>query len=512
MPSGPPPMLSITGELASAPNRSGRMRHLGGSMTPFWWPNGRWHGNARPTSQSSSTGSCEPTTCCSERSWGMRGGVTAIQCWGARSSSLAISRIWVASAGMAARGARRLRHAGAAPTSPKPSAPPGLPSAACWSVAHWTCTSPWSKRPAAETTSSGAALRSVAQPSGSRYQADRSIAGCCTPERQLPSTGLRAGSSPYGSRAREPLIPAAAVVPPSVPASLVLTTPSVSAKLPPGRSITGSAETSDGMPFGVKPSAVAEPSASPTDTPIGVSSPALGSSSTITSSASPQVLPVSACRLDRPTDHAGYWSIIASVSDSTSKNTSSQATTASGEPTAFDHQPDRTGRFSARPEKWNQAATTSVTTVSPSSIVVNPKCHSGNWFDHGTPKLDTYHQPLTLANDSAVTNSTRAANTARLRLDRSTCAVTATAASAPSEPARPANTPKWCVHLVGVNIIARNEMIVMPMMRRLGPPAVPGMWPRRSIIATETASATSSASTANRRAIEPSGLAMNSRS
>ena len=55
-------------------------------------------------------------------------------------------------------------------------------------------------------------------------------------------------------------------------------------------------------------------------------------------------------------------------------------------------------------------------------------------------------------------------------------------------------------------------MIVMPMMRRLGPPAVPGMWPRRSIIATETASATSSASTANRRAIEPSGLAMNSRS
>ena len=35
MPSGPPPTLSITGEFASAPNRSGRMRHFGTSMTPF---------------------------------------------------------------------------------------------------------------------------------------------------------------------------------------------------------------------------------------------------------------------------------------------------------------------------------------------------------------------------------------------------------------------------------------------------------------------------------------------
>ena len=42
--------------------------------------------------------------------------------------------------------------------------------------------------------------------------------------------------------------------------------------------------------------------------------------------------------------------------------------------------------------------------------MVKPKCHSGNWFDHGTPKLETYHQPLTLANDNAITNSTAAAN------------------------------------------------------------------------------------------------------
>ncbi|CFR90738.1 Uncharacterised protein [Mycobacterium tuberculosis] len=55
-------------------------------------------------------------------------------------------------------------------------------------------------------------------------------------------------------------------------------------------------------------------------------------------------------------------------------------------------------------------------------------------------------------------------------------------------------------------------MIVMPMMRRLGPAAVPGMRPLRNDIATDTASASTKASTAKRRAIEPSGLAMNSRS
>ena len=138
--------------------------------------------------------------------------------------------------------------------------------------------------------------------------------------------------------------------------------------------------------------------------------------------------------------------------------------------------PSPSGEVS-RPEKWNHAASSSASTDSPSRIVVKPNLHSGNWFDHGTPKFETYHQPFTVANDSAITNSTAAANIARLRRDRMATAVTATAASAPSEPASPANTPKWCVHLVGVNIIARNEMMVMPMMRRLGPAAVPGILP-----------------------------------
>src|SRR4051794_24077624 len=145
-------------------------------------------------------------------------------------------------------------------------------------------------------------------------------------------------------------------------------------------------------------------------------------------------------------------------------------------------------------------------------MVVKPKCHSGKAFDHGTPKLETYHQPLTLANDKAITNSTVAANIARLRRDFIAAAVTATAANAPRDPASPANTPKWCVHLVGVNIIARNAMMVIPTMRRLGPAAVPGILPLRNVMAADTASASNRVSTPNRRATDPSGVAMNSRS
>ena len=132
-------------------------------------------------------------------------------------------------------------------------------------------------------------------------------------------------------------------------------------------------------------------------------------------------------------------------------------------------------------------------------------------MDHGTPKLETYHHPLTVANDNAVTNSTAAVNSARFRAERIAAAPIATAASAPSEPANPANTPKWWVHLVGVNIMARNEMTVIPMMRLVGPAAVPGMRPLRSDIATATASASSSVSTAKRRATDPSGLVVNRR-
>src|SRR4051794_41155284 len=209
-------------------------------------------------------------------------------------------------------------------------------------------------------------------------------------------TGVVAGSRLYGSRAREPLTPAAAVVPPSVPGSLpVAVVPSESAKLPlPSGSETGSAETSAGIPLGVKPCARPAPRATPTGTSTGVSMPALVSCSTSTSVARPHVLPVIASRLDRPTVHAGYCPTIATVSDATSKTTRAHTTIVKGACATRDQRLGLLGGVLPRPVKWNQAATSRATTDSPSRIVVNPNLYCGNSFDHGTPKLETYHQPF----------------------------------------------------------------------------------------------------------------------
>lgn len=73
------------------------------------------------------------------------------------------------------------------------------------------------------------------------------------------------------------------------------------------------------------------PSASAAEPVTGDSMPAFGSCSTSTSSASPHDLPVRACRLERPTDHAGYWSVIARVSDATSNTTSTHVAMANGD-------------------------------------------------------------------------------------------------------------------------------------------------------------------------------------
>ena len=82
--------------------------------------------------------------------------------------------------------------------------------------------------------------------------------------------------------------------------------------------------------MGENPSEAIAPSASATEDPTGLSIPTFGFCSTITSSASPQVLPVSSAKLERPTDQAGYWLIIPSVREATSNITNSQAPTPSG--------------------------------------------------------------------------------------------------------------------------------------------------------------------------------------
>ena len=197
------------------------------------------------------------------------------------------------------------------------------------------------------------------------------------------------------------------------------------------------------MPLGSKPSAKLSASGSFSSAETGLSMPALGSCSTRTSVASPHVLPVSACRLERPTDHAGYWSVIPSVSDSTWKKTIAHAAIPSGDRMIRPNSDSRGGSASLPLlTKWNQAASSATNTVSPRNPVVNPKCHCGNAFDHGTPKFETYHQPLTLANDSATVNNTTTANSVRLRRERIAAAVTATAANAPSETGQPGEHPE----------------------------------------------------------------------
>lgn len=115
--------------------------------------------------------------------------------------------------------------------------------------------------------------------------------------------------------------------------------------------MTESAEMSAGMPLGEKPVDVTEPSASGTGTDTGLKMAALGSSSTRTSVASPQVRPVSACRFDRPTDQAGYCPVMPSVSDTTSNSTAAHPAIARGECSSIPSLVGRQG-FSPRLEKW----------------------------------------------------------------------------------------------------------------------------------------------------------------
>lgn len=62
---------------------------------------------------------------------------------------------------------------------------------------------------------------------------------------------------------------------------------------------------------------------------------------------------------------------------------------------------------------------------------------------NGTPKFETYHQPLTEAKHRASTKNTSDRNAIRLRADRSTTGDTITVASAAIAPATAANRPKW---------------------------------------------------------------------
>src|SRR5947208_1448259 len=113
---------------------------------------------------------------------------------------------------------------------------------------------------------------------------------------------------------------------------------------------------------------------------------------------------------------------------------------------------------------------------------------------------------------SAATTSSPAVNAARLRLDRSTAELVASAVSAAIAEPTAANAPKWCVHLVGVSASSGKNSAVVPISRRLGPSAAPWMRPRRSNTTRQAPVHKMSSSTGNRRVMDPSALLANSSS
>ena len=78
--------------------------------------------------------------------------------------------------------------------------------------------------------------------------------------------------------------------------------------------------------------------------------------------------------------------------------------------------------------------------------------------------------------------------------------------TAPSAPARLAKAPNCTAHFVGVNVNSSRPNAVVPINRQAGPVASPGTRPRRSSTTSIPNMHSSSISTANRRAIDPSGF------
>src|SRR5690349_15494449 len=104
----------------------------------------------------------------------------------------------------------------------------------------------------------------------------------------------------------------------------------------------------------------------------------------------------------------------------------------------------RTSRGSRRGETCSQNAHSAASTNSAKNIVLMlTPATLGTELLNGTPKFDTYHQPLVEAKHNASTKNTSDRNTIRLRAERSTTGDTITVASAAIAPPTAANRPKW---------------------------------------------------------------------
>jgi hypothetical protein len=108
------------------------------------------------------------------------------------------------------------------------------------------------------------------------------------------------------------------------------------------------------------------------------------------------------------------------------------------------------------------------------------------------------------AQHSAIVNSTAARNAYRLRAERSTAGDARTVANAAIAAPTAANNPKWCTHLVGVNIRKKMVAKMMPINRHAGPRATPGTRLRRSMMNIDVNRLSAVIMKPNRREIDPS--------
>ena len=109
-----------------------------------------------------------------------------------------------------------------------------------------------------------------------------------------------------------------------------------------------------------------------------------------------------------------------------------------------------------------------------------------------------------VAQHSASTNSSAVKKVIRLRDHRRTVGATSTVASAATAAPTAANRPKWCTHLVGVNI--RKNMVpkITPISRQAGPRATPAIRLRRNMMNIEVNRHRAVIRNPNRRDIDPS--------
>jgi hypothetical protein len=111
---------------------------------------------------------------------------------------------------------------------------------------------------------------------------------------------------------------------------------------------------------------------------------------------------------------------------------------------------------------------------------------------------------LVVAKHNASTNSTAARNVIRLRDQRSTAGDTSAVASAAIAAPTAANNPKWCTHLVGVNIRKNIVPKMTPINRQAGPRATPRTRLRRNMMNTVVNRHNAVIRKPNRRDSEPS--------